>query len=368
MVELAPQMERPRMMNLQVLRGIAALMVFFHHFTPYLAKLYPSAKLLGFGASGVDIFFVLSGFIMVSTTQRGNGSGFEFIWNRFSRVAPLYWGVTMVMVALYMIGFKPVGLINLDPSYIVKSILFIPFVRSDKLEPIVAPGWTLNYEMFFYALFAVGLFLISGKKRYWALIATIFLISLSGMLDIFDDFYLHYYANPIILDFAFGMLIGIFFSRDRSDFDVNSSLVASVILVVFAVGIIVTVEIIALSGGPRLEYIRGARPMTWGIAGAALVFAASLLDRIGLSARSGFLAEIGNASFSLYLIHSLVLHATSKIAERMALNGVSYVGLVFVVGLSLTLFISFMLFRYFEVPSNKLLRRMLPVRERSVSV
>lgn len=356
------------MMNLQVLRGVAALMVFFHHFTPYLAKFYPGAKILGFGASGVDIFFVLSGFIMVSTTQGGNSSGFEFIWNRFSRVAPLYWLVTMIMVALYVIGFKPVGLVNLDSSYIFKSILFVPFVRNDKLEPIVAPGWTLNYEMFFYALFAAGLFLISGKRRYWALISTICLISLLGVMDAFSNFYLRYYANPIILDFAFGMLIGIFFSRARLGFNVNSSLIASAGLIVFAVTIIVAVEIVALSGGPRLEYIRGARPMTWGVAGAALVFAASLLDRFGWSVRSGFLTEIGNASFSLYLIHSLVLHAASKVAERMALGGVSYVGLVFIVGLSLTLFISFMLFRYFEVPSNKLLRRMFPVRERSVSV
>ena len=120
---------------------------------------------MSFGAAGVDIFFVVSGFIMVVTTMKRDMAPGEFLLHRIARIVPVYWVVTILLFAIVMYGFKPVGIMRMQPDWLAKSLLFIPFDRDGRVEPIISVGWTLNYEMFFYLLFALGLFVRLALMR-----------------------------------------------------------------------------------------------------------------------------------------------------------------------------------------------------------
>ena len=111
--------------------------------------------------AGVDIFFVISGFIMVYASSRWFGSAQSprvFLAHRIARIVPLYWATTMLYLAVVL--FAP-ALLNseyLAPGFVISSFLFIPAARPDGLvQPLYSLGWTLNYEMFFYALFAIAI-------------------------------------------------------------------------------------------------------------------------------------------------------------------------------------------------------------------
>lgn len=137
--------------SLQILRGIAALLVVFYHARlvfdiPHDSWFY---ALSGIGYAGVNLFFIISGFIMCYTTDRRTGP-LKFMGRRLVRIAPLYW-----LILLFHAGFHSLT----DPQTYL-SMLFIPLsVQSPPFLGFAAwtVGWTLNYEMFFYPVFALSL-------------------------------------------------------------------------------------------------------------------------------------------------------------------------------------------------------------------
>ncbi|WP_110402145.1 acyltransferase family protein [Sphaerotilus hippei] len=159
---------------LQILRAVAAIMVVFDHSLTILIKHpyaeYPLRDFAWFlGEQGVVIFFVISGFIMITTSWdvfQKRRAGFYFLKNRLFRIIPMYWIFTSLAVLLT--GF---GLWNqpkvISVETVIKSFLLIPYLEAGSyagpIRPILGPGWTLMYELFFYIIFAIG---ISFKKFY----------------------------------------------------------------------------------------------------------------------------------------------------------------------------------------------------------
>src|SRR5580698_4620797 len=148
--------------GIQMLRGLAALMVVFHHATQWWADYVDQVNshyAWGSGASGVDIFFVISGFVMaVSTIGREHKThpARSFLERRLIRVAPLYWLATALILAKTLIVNSHPELGNgphasaTSLSYIFSSFLFIPYRNSvGTIQPLLLVGWTLSYEMFF---------------------------------------------------------------------------------------------------------------------------------------------------------------------------------------------------------------------------
>lgn len=150
-----------RLLGVQYLRGAAALMVAYFHltlqlpaYTPYLAS--ESWIDTRYFAEAVPVFFVISGFVMyVSGIQSSPG---RFAWRRLVRIVPLYWVLTLAIIALAVL--RP-GLLHtqLSGEFALKSLLFVPYFpgRAHEIFPILGPGWSLDYEMFFYAIFALAL-------------------------------------------------------------------------------------------------------------------------------------------------------------------------------------------------------------------
>ena len=185
---------RPRgpaqLQGIQALRAIAALLVVFGHAAHEaeaiaarvgVPAIDPSFLYWG---SGVDIFFVISGFIMVHTSAElfgRPGAWRIFLGRRIARIVPLYW----LLTSLLLIGslFVP-QLLNVpigDWQHILASYLFIPSLRGgSEIRPVMALGWTLNFEMFFYLLFAGAMFL-PLRRGMAALAVTLLGLALIGM-------------------------------------------------------------------------------------------------------------------------------------------------------------------------------------------
>jgi exopolysaccharide production protein ExoZ len=288
----------PPLHGLQGLRGVAALLVVIGHAITEAAQQGSQALPLPFPwASGVDVFFVISGFIMTLTNWDHFGSPSstrEFIWRRIVRIVPLYWIYTAAMVAALIFVGDRIQTAVLDPWNVISSILFIPYQVADgTFRPILALGWTLNYEMFFYALFSACLLLNRASGlilMYSALMALVvggYLFGRGG----YGVFY--FWSNPIILEFGLGMMCGVAFRifGHREEPWPFCFLTASAIL-----GLTL--------GHDHVE----SRFFVWGIPSFAIVLAFTMFIPNSVSRFSkSWLKLVGDSSYSLYLSHPFTL-------------------------------------------------------------
>jgi len=247
---------------IQYLRGIAAMMVVWHHsFTGWI----------DFGPSGVDIFFVISGFIMWVTTWDKPAAPSRFMALRIVRVVPMYWLATICMA--FVVGWAGTP----------KSLAFIPYDPS----PVLYQGWTLNYEMFFYAVFAASLWM-PKRYRLTALLGCIAALVGVGYALKPSNAIAMTYTSSLLLEFAVGAVIGYAWVTQRR-------LPAAVAVVCAVAGVILLFKGVPLHG--------------WSQKAGAVLLVAGCLNLVVLHGENGALMQLGNASYSIYLIHPFVLAA-----------------------------------------------------------
>lgn len=284
---------KDQILALQILRGAAALAVAFAH-VPGLYETFPASK---FGAVGVDVFFVISGFIMVYSSRRlfGRPEGAAtFLRRRLIRIVPLYWAVSISVAGIYL---STVGAPKVTPQWIVSSLTFIPF-GDGAHAPITGVGWTLNCEMFFYVCFAVVVAL--PMRPAVAAISALF-IGLSIAWGIFPlPAPLEFWFHPIILEFVLGTWLGLAYA---SGWRLPS---------LMCVGLVVAGALLFAVAFRTGYYAgRGAelppRFLVWGLP-ALLIVAGTALPRtpLGGNALTAPLAAIGDISYALYLVHPMM--------------------------------------------------------------
>lgn len=202
----APAMGRGQNMitNIQFLRAFAAINVVLFHIigtsASYGTPVVHFEILRGWGANGVDIFFAISGFVMVFTQESKRKSAVDFFRNRVIRIVPIYWILTFVLIALLLMAPSVFRDTRSTYGEMLASLFFVSQVIYDK-EPLLYVGWTLEYEMLFYALFAIGL--LVRKKTVSYLVPALALI----VCVIFG------WSRPLVLEFVFGMFCaGIYLS------------------------------------------------------------------------------------------------------------------------------------------------------------
>jgi len=328
----------------QALRAIAALSVAFLHISFAAIALNPASRALGFAyhvlpwEAGVDIFFVISGFVIVSASARffaAPGGQSQFLRRRLARIVPLYWLMTSLFIlSLIALPHAIHGDIG-GPLYILASYLFIPCARPDGLvQPAFGLGWTLNYEMFFYAVFT--LFLTLPKRR--AVIAAcicLLVFVLFGQARWLHGIILTTWSNPIILEFCAGMIIALLTAKFLLSTPARLALVAAALIIFL---------------------IQPAWPDIFakGIPAACLVAAASL----GAPARRKYIISasliLGDASYALYLVHPFIMRVFEIIAPHSAVlrNPAIYISLCLILAQLAALAIH----RVFEVPITNRLR------------
>jgi exopolysaccharide production protein ExoZ len=356
-----PETKSP-LLSIQYLRAVAALMVAYFHaaaqiplFSPYFQN-----RLLGRDslASGVDIFFVISGFIMMvtSTTIRPG----EFAVRRIIRVVPLYWILTtlLALIAIIFPGLFRTTVVSTE--FYVKSMLFIPYANPAHMQdlvPLLVPGWSLNFEMFFYAIFALVLF--APLRNRLAINGIIFLaLALCGFLlrgsSVRSE--LLFYGDIRIFEFWMGMLIAHFFAHKELRFPVWLPwliLVAGFAAIYWPL--------------PTPQFAAGSvgRTLLANILPAAvIVFGAVALEQSKRVAAHPFLMFLGNASYSIYLSHIFSLGIARVVWARFGLEkaGTGYALGFALFSMALVLGGAALTYRLLEAPLLKMLQRLVPKR------
>lgn len=208
--------------NLQVLRFVAAVMVMASHVLN--ERLGPSG-LAGDGiapytpfywGAGVDIFFVISGFVMfyLSHDRFGRpGEPQRFLWRRAARLVPTYWLFTGLMVLATRVFREQLTYPDIAPGNLFASLAFLPWPdQKGEMFPPLIVGWTLNYEAMFYVLFAAALFL---PKR-WGMAALVALFAAGALMHaILPENWrmMRFWTDPIILEFLMGIALAVIYVR-----------------------------------------------------------------------------------------------------------------------------------------------------------
>jgi exopolysaccharide production protein ExoZ len=195
--------------SVQYLRGLAAMLVVWYHAATQIPSNVPFIP-GEFGKYGVDLFFAISGFIMLVTTWDKPMTPVQFMRHRIRRIVPLYWLVTLTLVAAMALRSSA----SLTGAAVVKSLLFVPYVSLAwsgpgllHIRPVLMQGWTLSYEMFFYVLFA-ALLLVNRELRLILMVGILSALVLAGNLFHPNAAPLQVYTDPRLLEFAVGMILG----------------------------------------------------------------------------------------------------------------------------------------------------------------
>ena len=253
------------------------------------------------GGAGVDLFFLVSGFIIVHISRRRattRNAATSFLARRLARVAPLYWAVSVLTLVLAVIDRRPIP----TDAAIAASLAFIPYDTwgTGEWYPFVSLGWTLNYEVAFYLVFAAS---IAVARQHCVLMATSVLgiAAAVGLIWPAESGALQFWTQPIVLEFAAGMLLAEAHERRQLRLHAEWRL----LLLAAGIGLYVA--------DPFGLFLRDVtdngltRVCGWGVPAALLLLAAiagpfqsrSLVVRTGLT--------LGDASFALYLLHPFAI-------------------------------------------------------------
>ena len=349
-VSLSARLGSSSLVSIQALRAIAALLVFLGHAINAVdlevAADFPNS----YGPFGVDLFFVISGFVMVYSSERlfgQPGAPIKFFARRLARIVPLYWAATAILVWF--------DVPNASTKAVLGSLFFVPHIPSE--APLLDVGWTLIFEMFFYAVFAIALL---AKRRFTVVAgATVFLISFvalgPGPSD--AEFWysptsssIAYLADPIIIEFVFGMMIALAY---RAGF--RLPMWGTISLIIVAI----------IWFAATIPWV--PRPYSAGIV-AALIVAGMSLSSMSSPKGSPFIRGVmflGDISYSLYLTHLLSFNFVDWIVARMpdpvlhAANLPSGVALVFGAMIAIGLAIAVGTYLMLEKPTTNVLKRLL---------
>lgn len=272
---------------IQVLRLLAAVAVVAFHawgVAPDGFKVPDNAIsfVLSHGGHGVDLFFVISGFIIFYATHRATLTPAEFLRRRVERIAPLYFLVTFAVVILAMTFPDTFGTEGwYTPRHILKSLAFIAF--TDGEMPVVYMGWSLEYEMYFYL--AVALLMTLGREVWRNIVIIFSALAIVGRLPGIETALGNYafFVDPMILEFVLGVIAASLFVERRVNWPMYVAAGCAIVAV--------------LATAPA------SRVIVFGIPSACLVIAAAFVSRQRLAPSwpELALARLGDASYSIYL-------------------------------------------------------------------
>ena len=324
--------------SIQYMRAIAVLLVMFYH-AMGKGEVYSGASWdwFNFGTAGVDLFFIISGYIMCYTARRKKTSIYKFIKARFTRIIPLYWTLTIVALVIYLIMPDKINSSGGDTS-IFHSFTLLP--TSSKY--LIQNGWTLSYEFFFYIIFSFGL-IFSDSRKYLIPSIILTILAMVGQLFRPDNVYLGFMTNPILIEFVMGIAVFNLMKKYKFSQKIATSLCLSSII---------------LFAGVSYWGRTGDRIIDYGIP-CLLLFIGLLnlednLQKHKHNHLSKLLGKAGDSSYSSYLIHPFFLVAASLIFDKL---GITSFGNLFIISLVLgSLLTGWICYVALEKPLNKFFR------------
>ncbi|QOT77910.1 acyltransferase family protein [Cupriavidus basilensis] len=361
--------------NLQLLRGLAALAIVFYH-TNYIV-----GDLRHTDFQGVHIFFVISGFIMTYIAQ-STVSARDFLFRRLVRVVPLYWLAVVFCVLWVGLGLSnplymfPVlldwalrqptqifvwmttshGLGNGDNLVnLFKSLAFIPYRdHAGNMQPMLGVGWTLNLEMFYYVLYSVSLFVSRRFAPPLTAIALLVIIGANLALDGGNEF-VSFYGGEHTWYFISGITCFYVWKA----LPVEAIKECRVSLVVMSGFVLVLFLVSNLAAHPQLMEINRFVPV------APLIYSVPVLvvSTILLLHSAGFTSKwrpvllLGDASYALYLTHTILLETIRTIGEQWAWMNMSQSGMGLTIALVGSILLALFVHRFVELPLMRAMKR-----------
>lgn len=332
--------------GLQILRFIAAIFVVYAHYNFLQIK---------FGSFGVDIFFVISGFI-ISLIVSSNPK--NFLKKRIARVVPLYLIATMIVFIL--VSFFPSlfrSTVN-NSEALVKSLLFIPY-RIGNSGPLLSLGWTLNYEMFFYLLMAFCIFLKLKKPTLplQCALLTLFIYLFFNTLKS-DEYVFRFYGSGLILEFILGIVLFYIWKNYR----MKENFVVDIFLIFFSVlalGFMIYSDIYKIS-------LFGNRNLDRGIPSFIVVFGFLAMDKYldDNSLIVNLFIRLGDASYFTYLFHPFIIFGLTRLLYPIVFANDSHTSieiLKLLLSILIVLYCSLLGYRFLDKPIGNFTRRLLNI-------
>lgn len=313
--------------SIQVLRFFAAFSVMMVHLPVF-----------EFGIWGVDIFFVISGFIMMYVTE--NNEKF-FLLKRIFRIVPLYWILTLGVFVLAIFIPEVLNNTTANTAHLIKSLFFIPFDKNGTGHfPILFLGWTLNFEVIFYFLFSLSLVFFKENRM---IACSIFIIIFLVFNKVFSEknFIFETYANDIFIEFIFGMILFTIWKRYKNKISTNLTN-HFICLTILLVSIFI------------LNYYNFSRSISYGL--PSLILAIYFLFFLNHLKFPKILVSLGDASYCIYLLHPYIIQFFYKILEINEYDII--IELFFTLIISIIVFIiSLLIYKFIEFPINGSLRK-----------
>jgi len=274
-----------RIISIQYLRALAAVSVLTFHAFQW--------EWMDFevGAAGVDLFFIVSGFIIWTVTAGKHVAPLEFLKRRAARVVPLYWVATFAAIAIVTIRPGAIAHIETEPSHVILSLLMLPHHDPRGLPfPVLDVGWTLVYEVFFYLVFAVAL-MMEEAERAWLVTAAMIVTVMLGVS--IPPLYLMG-ANLLVLEFAAGIWLAKAWRAKKLP-----GLWLSLLLIAVGVAAIAVQHVLHFKSDLW-------RTFFWGVPALLIAAGALGVEAAGRLPRWRWLERLGDASYSIYLTHTIV--------------------------------------------------------------
>lgn len=291
-----------KIQSIQALRVFAMLSVVLCHMS-----------FIRSGAFGVEIFFVISGFLMMYSTE----NGLHKYWTKkIARIVPFYWIMTFfTAVAVYVMP----DLFNsyeVSWSYLLKSLFFIPYEHSGIAQPVLGLGYTLNYEMLFYVLFYFSAKIAEkfGREKVRGVLCSIWILLLVALQLLKLPMPFLFWCNTLMLEFVFGITLYYLFQIMGMEIHLcKASRVRDAVSGLFAVGIMVWLWVVV----PTSQDME--RLVVWGIP-VAILFAAVYIWGYGKKMPQ-FVLSLAGISYYIYLIHPYCVRLTEKVIEGVMGEG-----------------------------------------------
>jgi peptidoglycan/LPS O-acetylase OafA/YrhL len=337
--------------SIQILRAIAALgVVYVHCSAPRGGYKFPQT-----GSFGVDIFFIISGFIIAYMVSKNTDN---FFIKRIIRIAPLYILATSLMALAVLIFSNLIYSTKVSFTGFLQSILFIPYKTEVRGGPILEVGWTLNLEMFFYLIMFLSIFFVKNKK-YLTISCASMLIVLIIVLNIVkpDIYRLSFYQNGLFPEFIYGLALYHFYNFYNERF--NADKFKAIKIAVFITTAVMSIAYLVASDIYDLR-IFSNRNIYYGIPALTLTVSLLLLEKyIGNNRIVKFGLKLGDASYAMYLFHPFIILFLSRIIFQKIFGNndnviLELVKLIF--ALSLTVFFSMLIYDFVDKPIQNYLR------------
>ena len=306
--------------SIQLLRSLACLLVVLFHCSMQLEQYYHQSLLGGFfsaGYGGVDLFFVISGFVIAhsTTTDWSRPAAFKGYWyKRISRIYPIYWAILLpVALGSAMLGSSVKLHAQSFPSLVAEWLPIL--VLWPDHQAIIGVSWTLSYEIYFYLMFS----LLILSSRFWVVPISIIIASLLVFITGYqvgaESLLTTFLLSPFNLEFAAGVLAWFLLK--------HVSLPSYVFVCLFLVALW-----LGLTYLPTVTNENHAqRVLIFGTSSFLLIWALAGLElKKGMKIAVG-LGHIGDASYMLYLIHFPVLVFANKLVPLLTHDSTWIVGL-----------------------------------------